>query len=86
MNIVHGVSGRRSLRPYGCKALLVEPGYVKTNIVTAEQCVSDFEQLWRKANSPGDLTEDEEKILQSGEKSLNNYSFPSVVDRGLLHR
>lgn len=72
---------RRSLRPYGCKALLVEPGYVKTNIVTAEQCVSDFEQLWRKANSPGDLTEDEEKILQSEKEKLFRLTteFPRCI-------
>jgi NAD(P)-dependent dehydrogenase (short-subunit alcohol dehydrogenase family) len=41
---------RRSLRPYGCKAILVEPGYYKTSLLSRDAIVDLIKQAWQQTS------------------------------------
>lgn len=64
---------RRSLRPFGCKALLVESGSVKTNILSLEKVLEEFDAAFQRMNSKNQRTEEGEKLLNAGEKEKEVY-------------
>ena len=68
-----GLLFRRSLQPFRCKALLVEPGSVKTSILNIEKVLEEFDVAFRSKNSADQRTESTEKLLNAGQNKKEVY-------------
>jgi NAD(P)-dependent dehydrogenase (short-subunit alcohol dehydrogenase family) len=66
---------RRSLRPYNCHAILIEPGFYKTNLTTQANIFAAVEQAW--TNSSPQIKEEfgEEYFKSVGVKIADVYNI-----------
>jgi NAD(P)-dependent dehydrogenase (short-subunit alcohol dehydrogenase family) len=71
---------RRSLRPFGVKAVLIEPGAHKTHLTSTQNCSNLMTAAWNGASAEA-KTEYGEEYLKESIKAVLNMANVSASDR-----
>jgi retinol dehydrogenase-16 len=66
---------RRTLRPYNCRAILIEPGFHQTNMISKSNINSLLEEAWNNASPEVKEEFGEEYFRQAYNRLADSYSF-----------